>query len=69
MGAAALRMHPVCESLDPADGSQDDEYRWELVLKPSHRIAGYGGRFKHCRNLNEVRRFLKTAVPATEGKD
>lgn len=63
MNKAAARWatdHRVA-TLEPNDGSADDDYRWYLALKPEWTLKGYGGQGKHFRNLRDVVRAIKTA--------
>jgi len=59
--AARWRNDSRVATLEPNDGSADEEYRWYLALKPCWTLAGYGGQGKHFRNLRDVVRAIKTA--------
>jgi len=58
---ATLRKDQRVESIEPTDGSVDEEYVWDLFLADGWQISGYGGRTKFCRNLQEVQQFVETA--------
>lgn len=58
---AQLRADPRVSTLEPQDGSADDEYRYYLALKPGWALAGYGGQGKHVRTVKEAARLIQTA--------
>lgn len=66
---ARLAAHDRVQLLEVADGSVDEEYRYYLCLKPGWRIAGYGGRGKHVRNLKEAKHMINTAEACEPGME